>query len=93
MLNIESFRSKQIDKLYVHAIDMCIYLAEVEVEGVRIYIKNEQGQVARFSSRSEILDKFEDVAVLEAWLVHRSAYDEMIGGPINRQNELNVRLF
>ena len=83
MLNIESFRSKQIDKLYVHAIDMCIYLAEVEVEGVRIYIKNEQGQVARFSSRSEILDKFEDVAVLEAWLVHRSAYDEMIGGPIN----------
>ena len=93
MLNIESFRSKQIDKLYVHAIDMCIYLAEVEVEGVRIYIKNEQGQVARFSSRSEILDKFEDVAVLEAWLVHRSAYDEMIGGPINGQNELNVRLF
>ncbi len=93
MLNIESFRSKQIDKLYVHAIDMCIYLAEVEVEGVRIYIKNEQGQVARFSSRSEILAKFEDVAVVEAWLVHRSAYDEMIGGPINGQNELNVRLF
>ena len=93
MLTLEVLRSQPIDKLYIHAIDMCIYLAEVDSGGCRAYIKNDVGQIARFSSRSEILDKFENYAVAEAWLVHRSAYDEMVGGPINCQNELNVRLF
>jgi hypothetical protein len=93
MQTIESLRFQKIDKLYIHAIDMCVYLAEVQVSGNRSYIRNSAGQIARFSSRSEILDKFDDLAVLEAWLVHRSAYDEMIGGPLKADNELLLKLF
>ncbi len=93
MLTIEHLRFKKIDKLFIHAIDMCVYLAEVQVSGQRTYIRNNAGQIARFSSRGEILDKFDDLAVLEAWLVHRSAYDEMIGGPTKTENELLLKLF
>jgi hypothetical protein len=93
MVTIESLRFQRIDKLYIHAIDLCVYLAEVELSGKSTYLRNSTGQIARFSSRSEILDKFENIAVLEAWLVHRSAYDEMIGGPLKGENELILQLF
>lgn len=93
MLTIESLRFQKIDKLYIHAIDLCVYLAEVQITGARSYIRNNAGQIARFSSRSEILDNFEGLAVLEAWLIHRSAYDEMIGGPLKAENELLIKLF
>ncbi len=85
--------SGQIDKLTIHAIDMCVYLAEVECGQQKFYLKNDAAKIIRFSSRSEIMEVLSDFKVKEAWLLHRSAYDEMVGGPEKVQNELLIRLF
>ena len=92
-INSLFIQSLKVTKLNIHSIDLCVYLAEVEVGGQSHYIRTSEGQIQKFTSRSEILDKFEKIAVLEAWLIHRSAYDEMIGGPVKEENELKVRLF
>lgn len=83
----------QIDKLTIHAVDMCVYLAEIECGQSKFYLKNDAGKIIRFNSRSEIMEVLSDFKVIEAWLLHRSAYDEMIGGPEKVSNELLIRLF
>ncbi len=78
-----------IDKVTINSFEMGIYLVEVDIDESHGMIM-EDGHPYRFHSLTEIKHALQACPVCEAWLVHDSAYDEMIGAADKNDNRLVV---
>jgi len=85
-----NFQDVVIDKLTVHSFEMGLYLAEVEFDGRNGYIVGENNRPRPFYSVSQIKQQLAPATIKEAFLVHSSAYDEMIGQGDKVDNRLIV---
>lgn len=83
----------RIAELTVHSYEMGVYLAEVDFDGRKGFIVDDNNKPQRFSSVDTIKQALERCTVYKAYLVHQSAYDEMCGGPEKADNTLKVPLF
>ena len=68
-----------------------IYIAYVEKQGSKEFVKTSENTLHRFRSVIQIKDYFFDREFDNVWLHHFSPYDEMIG-LASANNEMKVRL-
>jgi hypothetical protein len=85
-----NFQDVVIDKLTVHSFEMGVYLAEVDFDGRNGYIIGENNKPRPFYSVSQVKQHLSAATIKEAFLVHESAYDEMIGQGDKVDNRLIV---
>ena len=82
-----------LQKLAIRSADLCLYLAEVELDGDRYLICEEDGSPLRTANLAAMREKLMALGVAELVLVQESAYDEMIGQPGREgSNKLEVPL-
>jgi hypothetical protein len=79
-----------IDKLTVHSLEMGLYLAEVDFDGRSGYIVGPNNRPQPFSSASQVKQELAAANIKQAFLVHASAYDEMIGQGDKVDNRLVI---
>ena len=85
-----NFQDVVIDKLTVHSFEMGLYLAEVEFDGRNGYIVGDNNRPRPFHSVSQVRQELSAATIKEAYLVHASAYDEMVGQGEKTDNRLIV---
>lgn len=71
----------EIDRLEVQSFEMNVYLVKLQVQGQSGFVYDNTDKPMRFHSSQHIRDAFEHCGVAEAFMVHDSPYDEMIGNP------------
>lgn len=85
-------RIAQIDKAIIHSLDMSLYQLYVVVGGVE-HVVFDNGQYLRSHSKLELQRWLSQFSVRQVVLRHSSAYDEMVGHPVNTNgNVLEVPL-
>lgn len=82
-------RQPLIDRVDILSLAPSLYTFRVRI-GNTEYRVLERGASVRRPSAQAIKTMLEDCNVQEYRLVHRSAYDEMVGQPVGSGNELNV---
>lgn len=82
----------RINELTVHSFEMGVYLAEVDFDGRKGFIVNDNNKPQQFPSVDAVKQALDRCTVYKAYLVHQSAYDEMCGGPEKVDNTLKVPL-
>lgn len=87
-----NFQDVVIDKLTIHSFEMGLYLAEVEFDGRNGYIIGENNKPRPFYSVHQVKQHLAEAKIKDAFLVHDSAYDEMIGQGDKGNNRLVVRI-
>ena len=83
-----NFQDVVIEKLTVHSFEMGLYLAEVDFDGRNGYIIGDNNRPRPFYSVSQVKQELAAATIKEAYLVHASAYDEMIGQGEKADNRL-----
>ena len=74
-------RNPEIAILRIRSIDPELYIAEVEFDEVTWRVTNDEGEPLSFRGVSAAKKPFSPLRIQEAYLVHESAYDEMVGQP------------
>lgn len=69
-----------IQVLELHSFEMNVYLVKVKLND-EIGLVYEGDAPKRFHSTQHVRDTFENCQIREAFMVHESPYDEMIGNP------------
>lgn len=82
----------RITELTVHSYEMGRYLAEVDFDGRRGFIVDDNNKPQQFQSINALRDALHSCTVHRAYLVHQSAYDEMCGASEKVDNTLKVPL-
>lgn len=68
------------------------YLAEVDFDGRKGFIVDDNNKPRQFPSIDALKDALHSCTVHKAYLVHQSAYDEMCGASEKVDNTLKVPL-
>ena len=76
---VEVRKLKEIEKVIVHSLDLCLYQVSVLVDGIEHIVTDKKGKLLRSFNTLEIQAMFETLPVKETVLRHQSAYDEMVG--------------
>lgn len=84
---------QDIELMNVHSYEMGLYLVEVNINGERGMVVGNNGKPKHFHSVQEVKEGFEPCQIEQAWLLHESAYDEMIGLGKSAQEPLKVPIF
>lgn len=82
-----------IQVLRLRSFESSIYLVELVIDGETYLVKDEQGKMLSFRSALDAKKPFKKIDVNRAELVQESAYDEMIGQPVDdEKNTLRVNV-
>ncbi|MEE4244036.1 MAG: DUF6482 family protein [Kangiellaceae bacterium] len=80
MLHLAQLTHMQpIDKLIIHSIDISLYQALIEKDGVEFLIADNKGKPLRSFNIIELQKQFRGLRIKASVLRHESPYDEMIG--------------
>ena len=71
----------RVAKVAIRSMDLSLYQAEVEVDGVRQLITDSKDKPLRSFNLPDMKRELAPLDIEELVLVHESAYDEMIGQP------------
>ena len=87
-------RDPTIDVLRIRSIDPELYIVEVEFDGQCLRVTDEDGEPLSFRGVPAAKQPFSSLTIREAFLVHESAYDEMVGQPTGGDggNLMQVRI-
>ncbi|WP_018694080.1 DUF6482 family protein [Algicola sagamiensis] len=80
----------EIQAMNIHSHEQGIYLVEIDYNDEKGFVANDMGELIQYHSVEEVKDAFNLCRVKEAFLVHQSAYDEMIGASDKSDNTLMV---
>lgn len=69
-----------------------LYTLEFETSEKRLIYSLDGQKVHRFMNLMDVKEVLVSFPIREAWLVHESAYDEMVGQADGGENQLRVRL-
>jgi len=78
----------KIDYLEVQSFDMSIYLVQVVINDQAGMVYDDNDRPMRFNSAGHIREAFAAFNVEQAVMTQDSPYDEMIGNPPKRVNEV-----
>ena len=82
-----------IDVLRIRSIDPELYIVEVEFEDTSWRVLDDHGEPLTFRGVPAAKRPFAPFRIGEAFLVHQSAHDEMIGQPLSDEgNMMQVRI-
>lgn len=80
-------------KLAIRSTDLSLYLAEIELDGIRHLVCDDDERPLRTANLVSMREKLAVLEVEQLVLVQESAYDEMIGQPLREgSNRLEVPL-
>jgi len=82
----------EVEKLVFHSLDLALYNVSAVVEGQEYIITDEQGERIKHHNLLQLQQLFQKVKAKKQVIRQSSAYDEMIGGPVKDNNELEVSL-
>lgn len=82
----------EVEKLVFHSLDLALYNVSAVVEGQEYIITDEQGERIKHHNLLKLQQRFKKVKAKKQVIRQSSAYDEMIGGPIKGNNEMEVSL-
>ncbi len=82
-----------LQKVAIRSLELSLYLAEVELQGRRYAICDDDGRPLRAVNLVAMREMLRDLQIESLVLVQESAYDEMIGQPLREgSNALEVPL-
>ncbi|GGD71480.1 DUF6482 family protein [Lacimicrobium alkaliphilum] len=79
-----------IEKVWVLSFEMSVYLVKISVDGKHGLVYDNHGKAMKFTSLGQIRDVFADFVIVQAELVHQSAYGEMIGAAEEPDNTMRL---
>lgn len=87
---VEDVLVKGAESLTVHSYEAGIYLVEVDIAGVPGFVVDDDERFLRFNSPNAVKETFSHATVDKAWLVEETAYEEMIGLPLQGGGQLRI---
>lgn len=69
----------QVSEIEIHAFEMGLYLLKAKVDNQYVLITDKAGKPIHFHSINEIREELADCPLEQAYLVHQTPYDEMVG--------------
>lgn len=87
----ELVHHQPLQKVVVHSRDLALYQVSVLINHVEYIVKEANGEFLNAVNPLEVQKRFDGLNYLTMVLRHESAYDEMIGQPVRKeQNVLEV---
>lgn len=81
-LKLKEIRQKSgIDRFIIESVDLSLYIAFVQVDGVEHLIADNTGKPLKTTNLLSMQRQIKKFGQVESVLRHRSAYDEMVGRP------------
>lgn len=78
-VTLDQLRDREIPRLVVRSVTMAVCTVEVELEGKTHVLCGRDGQVMRFNGVDHARNSLSELKVRDAFLLHDSPYDEMVG--------------
>ncbi|TMO67767.1 DUF6482 family protein [Pseudoalteromonas aurantia] len=82
----------EVEKVVFHSLDLALYNVSAIVEGEEHMITDEKGERLKSHNLLSLQKKLQHVRTNNQVIRQSSAYDEMIGGPVKTNNEMEVPL-
>lgn len=79
-------------RVNVHSHGYFVYSVEFRTANASRFYSRDGLEVQRFMSLQGVKQAFQTLPLRDIWLVHHSAYDEMVGQPLGAETELTVPL-
>ena len=81
-LKLKEIRQKSgIDRFIIESVDLSLYIAFVQVDGVEHLIADSKGKPLKTTNLLSMQRQIKQFGQVESVLRQRSAYDEMVGRP------------
>ncbi|MDM3869959.1 DUF6482 family protein [Porticoccus sp. W117] len=86
-------RQGSVEELLLHSLDGALYVVQAKVNDRYYSLSTATGKEYSRRSIEDIKNDFSGIHVEAMWLIQQSAYDEMVGQPVNTMgNGLRVPL-
>ncbi|MCV2885880.1 DUF6482 family protein [Aestuariibacter sp. AA17] len=89
-LSVVVSKQVSIDLLEVQSFESNVYLVKLTINGVEGLLYGDTDSPVRFMSANQIRETFENNAIQDAYLIHQSYYDEMIGNPPSANEPMRI---
>jgi hypothetical protein len=94
-LKLKEIRQKSgIDRFVIESVDLSLYIAFVQVDGVEHLIADNTGKPLKTTNLLSMQRQIKQFGQVESVLRQRSAYDEMVGRPsqVSADNTMEISL-
>ena len=94
-LKLKEIRQKSaIDRFIIESVDLSLYIAFVQVDGVEHLIADNTGKPLKTTNLLSMQRQIKQFGQVESVLRQRSAYDEMVGRPsqVSADNTMEISL-
>jgi hypothetical protein len=94
-LKLKEIRQKSgIDRFVIESVDLSLYIAFVQIEGVEHLIADNTGKPLKTTNLLSMQRQIKQFGQVESVLRQRSAYDEMVGRPsqVSADNTMEISL-
>jgi hypothetical protein len=94
-LKLKEIRQKSgIDRFVIESVDLSLYIAFVQIDGVEHLIADNTGKPLKTTNLLSMQRQIKQFGQVESVLRQRSAYDEMVGRPIqvSADNTMEISL-
>ena len=94
-LKLKEIRQKSgIDRFIIESVDLSLYIAFVQIDGVEHLIADNTGKPLKTTNLLSMQRQIKQFGQVESVLRQRSAYDEMVGRPsqVSADNTMEISL-
>lgn len=92
-MSVKTLRRRDVQRLIIESVDLSLYIAHAEIDGLRYLIADDDGRVLKTPNLLGMKERLARVRARELVLQQRSAYDEMVGcARGGEDNQMEVRL-
>jgi hypothetical protein len=94
-LKLKEIRQKSgIDRFVIESVDLSLYIAFVQIDGVEHLIADNTGKPLKTTNLLSMQRQIKQFGQIESVLRQRSAYDEMVGRPsqVSADNTMEISL-
>jgi hypothetical protein len=94
-LKLKEIRQKSgIDRFVIESVDLSLYIAFVQIDGVEHLIADNTGKPLKTTNLLSMQRQIKQFGQVESVLRQRSAYDEMVGRPsqVSADNTMEISL-
>jgi len=89
---ISDIEVPSIEKLLVMSYEPDLYLAKVVINGENHLVYRAPGEILKEFSQLHLKKHFKGLNIQRTYLIHNSAYDEMIGNPPSANTPLEFKI-
>tara|TARA_R110002110_G_scaffold19338_2_gene80262 strand:- start:480 stop:848 length:369 start_codon:yes stop_codon:yes gene_type:complete len=89
---IADIAAAKIQKLLVMSYEPDLYLATVVINWKKYQVYRAPGELLREFSQLALKKHFKELGIQRTYLIHNSAYDEMIGNPAPAHSPMELKI-